>query len=666
MRLTQTLVAILGIAVLPGMVSAQFYQQDFSANFPPPIANPGMVTVIMTNESGDTIIPYENYPIPGLTDYVGRPQVAARTGGANANQEVSAITSVYTANGADTTAQYPIDPLPETGGNGAYPPDRILDDAFITMSEDGINDIQSAVAWDQQYGGGYDTATHTFLFRISGVGNPANDQADGMGWTYLNSDIHGESGVIGPGTSEEPNFEGSLGVGFDIWDNGGEGGNSVSLHYDGTTLKNVIIDDGTTDPNTGQDWAFNSFETDEIITTQIIVTAGDPLDFTQPVLKGGSPYAVSNRSGAPSILVQDGGDGSMDGHLRVAEEADSVFNVMAFDYDGSGASSEYHATFNFRGLTTPGSNRADGMSFLLVPVDQYGETGADDLNFSIAAEEPDLAGAFGVGFDTYNNDAAAQDDPEGMPDVGNHVSIYFDGAKEWQENLDITEMDLVTADPEVWHTARIDIVGDDVAVVLTDGSDGSEHVVFADTIPGLSQMGPIRPAFAARTGGAFDNYEIDNFLLTTTDMIRGDFNNDGVLDAADVNALTAESASGANNIAYDLTGDSVVDAADVAEWIGADNIYKSWLGDANLDGEFNSGDLVTVLGAGKYESGDAAVWTEGDFNGDGLANTGDLVTALGGGGYELGPKAAVSAVPEPASATLLLLGSLMFIRRRRK
>jgi hypothetical protein len=90
------------------------------------------------------------------------------------------------------------------------------------------------------------------------------------------------------------------------------------------------------------------------------------------------------------------------------------------------------------------------------------------------------------------------------------------------------------------------------------------------------------------------------------------------------------------------------------------------LGDANLDGEFSSSDLVSVLASGTYEVDVPSVWSSGDFNGDGRTNSGDLVTALAGGGYEAGPRAAVAAVPEPAGATLLLLGCLMFVRRTRK
>ena len=187
----------------------------------------------------------------------------------------------------------------------------------------------------------------------------------------------------------------------------------------------------------------------------------------------------------------------------------------------------------------------------------------------------------------------------------------------------------------------------------------------------------------SNTEGSYDEFRIYDYSLDKNQVLgnyeagpevinigggglRGDFDNNGVLDAADVNQLATQSAGGANNSAYDLTGDSLVDGNDLKEWIRADDIKKSWVGDANLDGQFNTSDLVTVLTAGKYETGAVAVWTEGDFTGDGLFTTSDLVAALVDGGYENGARAAVSAVPEPASATLLLLGSLSLLRRRRK
>ncbi len=58
------------------------------------------------------------------------------------------------------------------------------------------------------------------------------------------------------------------------------------------------------------------------------------------------------------------------------------------------------------------------------------------------------------------------------------------------------------------------------------------------------------------------------------------------------------------------------------------------LGDANGDGRFGSADLVFVLAAGKYESGQAAVFEEGDWNGDGQFDSSDLIAAWSMGNYE--------------------------------
>ncbi len=60
------------------------------------------------------IAPYVDFPIPGLSAYTGRPQLAARTGGSGANLDVSGIQSSYTVGDVDTDVGYPIDPFPAT------------------------------------------------------------------------------------------------------------------------------------------------------------------------------------------------------------------------------------------------------------------------------------------------------------------------------------------------------------------------------------------------------------------------------------------------------------------------------------------------------------------------------------------------------------------------
>ncbi len=649
-------------ALLPGIAAAQNYRQDFSATFPPKADVPGKVSVTLFDQStGTTIKPFVDYEVNGLNAYAGRPQFGGRTGGANSNEEVGNVSSVYRVGANSTTVQYPVDPLPAVGGAN-YTPDRVLDPNFITLAEKGINSITSAAAWDEAYSGAYDSVTHTFDFRLS-EGNPtSNDNADGIGWSYLNSEQNGTSGIVGPNTSEEPGYGGSLGVGFDIWDNGGEGGNSVSLHFNGRTLLSRNITDGN-DPSTGQPWAFNSMETGDIIRATIEVKPGAAASLDPPSLLGGSPYTIWNRSGLRPELIQVGNTGTQ-GYLRVAPEAGGVANVIAFAHDGSAASDEYHVSFDFRGLSEEGS-RADGMSFLLVPVETYGAEGAETIAFG-PHEEPSLAGAFGVGFDTFNSDGDAQDEPEGRPNVGNHVSIHFDGAKLSQTNFDPTEdLDLVTTDPTVWHNALIDIKGDTLSVTITDGADASVHVI-TENIPGLSQMGAVRPVFAARTGGAFDNYEIDNFVMRGKGL-PCDFDGNGTVDVADINMLSNAIRTGTGGSVYDVNGDNAVNLNDLTSAVADKNCFNTYIGDANFDGQFNSGDLVTVFAAGEYEDNTAlnSTWGEGDWNADGDFNTGDLVFAFQGGGYEAGPRAAVSAVPEPSSLALLSLGALLLVRRRK-
>ena len=77
-----------------------------------------------------------------------------------------------------------------------------------------------------------------------------------------------------------------------------------------------------------------------------------------------------------------------------------------------------------------------------------------------------------------------------------------------------------------------------------------------------------------------------------------------------------------NDLAFDLNGDGSTNEADRTVWI--DELKKTWAGDANFDGEFNSGDFVVAFTAGKYESGEMAGWAEGDWNGDMMFDSGGL------------------------------------------
>jgi hypothetical protein len=150
--------------------------------------------------------------------------------------------------------------------------------------------------------------------------------------------------------------------------------------------------------------------------------------------------------------------------------------------------------------------------------------------------------------------------------------------------------------------------------------------------------------------------------------IVGDFDGDGSLTINDIDLLRNAVKAGAHEASFDLTADGLVDFTDIKFFVEDPSTLNSYIGDANVDGEFNSSDLVQMFEAGEYEDGVAmnSTWNSGDFTGDGEFDSGDLVEALASGGFELGPKAAVRAVPEPRGSILFLLGLLSVMRCRAK
>jgi MYXO-CTERM domain-containing protein len=149
-----------------------------------------------------------------------------------------------------------------------------------------------------------------------------------------------------------------------------------------------------------------------------------------------------------------------------------------------------------------------------------------------------------------------------------------------------------------------------------------------------------------------------------------DLNADSACDALDIDALSSALLTGATETKFDIDGNGTLDTADRTHYIEV--VLFTWIGDSNLDGRFSTLDLVDVFSVGGYEDGIGANagWATGDWSGDLDFTTIDFVSAFASGGYEQGPRnqpvGAVSAVPEPASWPLALLGLLGFGTRRRQ
>ncbi len=114
----------------------------------------------------------------------------------------------------------------------------------------------------------------------------------------------------------------------------------------------------------------------------------------------------------------------------------------------------------------------------------------------------------------------------------------------------------------------------------------------------------------------------------------GDVNRDRQIDDADIDRLAKAIREGdPQDAIYDLNLDAKIDFQDLRYLV--ENILDTDFGDSNLDGIFNTADLVQVLQAGEYEDGTPgnSTWSEGDWNGDGDFGTQDIILALQSGGY---------------------------------
>jgi hypothetical protein len=276
-----------------------------------------------------------------------------------------------------------------------------------------------------------------------------------------------------------------------------------------------------------------------------------------------------------------------------------------------------------------------------------------------------LLGGFAGGTDTVNLELHTD----------NRVRIYIDGPS-------VTDLN-VTAPIETrndeWHHLVGQREGDLVSLFL-NGELVDQTLDLAG--PFEMQVGEMFLTRDSRTGatqfdGKLDNTRFWSRALTEDEIlalalgatvqgsVSGDFDGDGTLTAADIDRLTAAIRSQLFDPQFDLDSDGSLGSGDLNTMIV--DLVGTWFGDADLNGEFSSGDFVNVFQRGQYEDGIAgnSGWADGDWNGDAEFNTSDFVSAFQGGGFEQGPRAQVAAVPEPSSWLLLSFSVFGLLRRRR-
>lgn len=153
--------------------------------------------------------------------------------------------------------------------------------------------------------------------------------------------------------------------------------------------------------------------------------------------------------------------------------------------------------------------------------------------------------------------------------------------------------------------------------------------------------------------------DVVNPFLEPLSAIGGacDLNGDGVCNCGDIDQLTDVLAGGGMNPELDLDGNGIVDFDDRDYLIT--NLMDSTLGDADQDGVFDPGDLISVFSDGFYDDpmpSRPVSYCEGDWNGDGVFDSSDIVLAFEESVF----------TPEPSASLLFVFGLCGTLLSRRQ
>ena len=174
----------------------------------------------------------------------------------------------------------------------------------------------------------------------------------------------------------------------------------------------------------------------------------------------------------------------------------------------------------------------------------------------------------------------------------------------------------------------IDFAYDDDTPWPTRADGGGSTLELNDLLTPSNQLGDPASWRASSVPGGSPGSGPDN---------SADFNGDDRVDSDDIDLLCH--AIGQPQIEFDLNADGIVSLADLTYLI--ESVLGTKLGDTNLDGRFESIDLVELFLVGEYEDDvdRNSTWADGDRNCDGEFTSEDIVAVFRAGGY----------VPTPAT-----------------
>ena len=221
--------------------------------------------------------------------------------------------------------------------------------------------------------------------------------------------------------------------------------------------------------------------------------------------------------------------------------------------------------------------------------------------------------------------------------------------------------------PQLWSSTPFQLAAGDT----TAGYDIPEFAPFQAWDGAVFQPHTVGDLLANMTGISLVirgdqnpnvRFDIDYMFMDLFGSLAGDLNANGVVDGDDVVLVSAAVALG--DPVGDVNEDGAVNADDLAYVVEMKLLMDeetgevgTLLGDFNLDGLVNAVD-VAIMDA---YYGNQGGYNLGDANGDGVINAVDLAILA----QTFGSDAGAAAVPEPVSLSLLGIGAVALLRRKR-
>ncbi|MCA9197913.1 MAG: pre-peptidase C-terminal domain-containing protein, partial [Planctomycetales bacterium] len=214
------------------------------------------------------------------------------------------------------------------------------------------------------------------------------------------------------------------------------------------------------------------------------------------------------------------------------------------------------------------------------------------------------------------------------------INHTVDSAIDFSDDVDWFRFEAEAGQRYTFTTELISLYDSALTIYDQDGNElaYNDDANFNTYASNIRWTAPAAGVFFVEVSGLFGDTGTYR-LISSGPTLTGDFDRNGTVNINDLDLLCARLSIGSTADRYDVNGDGAVNGSDVSYML--ENVLQTVVGDVNLDGTFDSADLVKIFSAGEYEDSrtDNSVWSTGDWNCDGDFDSSDLIVAFSAGSY---------------------------------